>query len=437
VIRFVFRSKRRVNGKLRIARTFTGEYRLTGDKKPTRIALGVSDRQVAEEKLSHILREAERERVGLIAPKAQRDALKQSVEAAVQDYITSRRRLHRDEKYIRELELKLLRLMRECNWRTLGDIRGGSFEAWRARQPRQQFSAKTLNEYHAAVSAFCKWLELRLGNNPMRSVERIKAMGDPRRRRRAFTPEELWRLVSVSDERGIVYLIAAFTGFRRGELAGIQWRDVHIYGPKPYILVRSSIAKNARRGQQPLPLKLADILRRFRPVGAAPHDYVFRRFMPDMDRFRADLKAADITYIDEKGEYADFHSLRKTLATELAKSQVPLRVAMELMRHSDVKLTTKIYTDANLLPIWDAVGALPMFDDTQIDTQKLVAVGQSESLSVAKAESVGGSLGSGNEEFSSPRSTPVVKSPQLEESAPCRNRTCNPLIKSQLLCQLS
>ena len=101
-------------------------------------------------------------------------------------------------------------------------------------------------------------------------------------------------MVSVSDERGIVYLIAAFTGFRRGELAGIQWRDVHIYGPKPYILVRSSIAKNARRGQQPLPLKLADILRRFRPVGAAPHDYVFRRFMPDMDRFRADLKAADI-----------------------------------------------------------------------------------------------------------------------------------------------
>jgi len=36
-----------------------------------------------------------------------------------------------------------------------------------------------------------------------------------------------------------------------------------------------------------------------------------------------------------------------------------LRVAMELMRHSDRKLTDKIYTDSNLLPLGEVVRNLP------------------------------------------------------------------------------
>jgi len=388
-------------------------------------------------KLRQIIRQAERQRAGLSPSKHECDARQQSVEKLITAYIESRRGLRRDEKYVRELELKLLRLMRECKWRVVDDITAHSFEAWRARQRQDELGPKTLNEYHAAAFGLCKWAERRTGGNPMRAVERIKALGDPKRKRRAFTASELWRLVAVSGERGIVYLVAAVTGLRRGELVKVQWRDVQIDGMKPYILVRSSIAKNARRAEQPLPFKVAAILGRFRPIDAPPHDFVFKRFMPDMDGFREDLKAADLLYVDEKGEYADFHSLRKTLATELAKSQVPLRVTMELMRHSDVKLTTRIYTDAGLLPTWDAVGALPMFNDTQIDALKLVAVGQSESLAVTKAKTVGGLLNDGNEAFSSPESSFVAKSPQSGGSAPCRNRTCNPLIKSQLLCQLS
>jgi hypothetical protein len=86
-------------------------------------------------------------------------------------------------------------------------------------------------------------------------------------------------------------------------------------------------------------------------LSVARHDLVFGQFIPEMDEFQADLEAAGIPYVNETGEYADFHSLRKTFATELAKAGVATRVAMELMRHSP-KLTTKIYTDAGMLPIW-------------------------------------------------------------------------------------
>jgi Site-specific recombinase XerD len=224
----------------------------------------VSDKQVAQEKLREIVRAIERDQAGLGPSKSERDAAKESVKKCIGEYIDIKRGQRCDKKYVRELELKLLRLMRECNWVVLRDITANSFEAWRARLPREQFSAKTLNEYRAAISGFCKWLEPRIGGNPLRSVQSIKALGDPRRKRRAFTPEELWRLVNVARERGVLYLVAAFTGLRRGELDKIQWSDVHIDLPQPYISVRSSISKNSKSVCQPLPIRIAAALRQCR-----------------------------------------------------------------------------------------------------------------------------------------------------------------------------
>jgi len=237
----------------------------------------------------------------------------------------------------------------------------------------------------------------------------------------------------VARERGIVYLVAAFTGLRHGELAKIEWRDVHIDEAQPYISVRSSIAKNTKPISQPLPARVAAALRQCRLVDVAPHDLVFKRLIPRMNRFRADLAAAGISSIDDKGECADFHALRKTFATELVKLRLPLRVAMELMRHSDPNLTTKIYTDAGMLPIWDAVGALPMFNDTQIDTLKLVASGQNESAAVPMKGQARILLAAGGQSVSASESASVGESAETSESARCRVRTCDFLRVKQAL----
>jgi integrase len=414
MICFVFKVRRRVDGKVRPARMWSGKFQLPGDSKLTVVALGVTDKQVAQEKLRGIVRAIERERAGLSPTKKEQDAANQSVEKSIVEYIGIKRGQRCDEKYVRELELKLMRLMRACKWATLRDITASSFEAWRARQPQEKVSAKTLNEYRAALSGFCKWLESRTGNNPMRCVGSIKALGDPRRKRRAFTPDELWRLVSMAGDRGIVYLVAAFTGLRRGELERIEWRDVHVDGAQPYISVRSSISKNAKPVAQPLPPKIAAAIRQRRRVDVGPHDLVFKRLMSDMNRFRADLAAAGIAFVDGKGERADFHSLRKTFATELAKAGVATRVAMELMRHSDPILTTKIYTDAGMLPIWDAVGALPMFNDTQIDTPKLVENGQRGSAPGPFESSTRNVLGAEDKKVSQLEDGSVQKSPEFQ-----------------------
>jgi hypothetical protein len=49
--------------------------------------------------------------------------------------------------------------------------------------------------------------------NPMRSVDKIDAWGCQRIDRRALTDEELRKVSSVDEYRGMVYLVAAQTGF--------------------------------------------------------------------------------------------------------------------------------------------------------------------------------------------------------------------------------
>jgi integrase len=83
--------------------------------------------------------------------------------------------------------------------------------------------------------------------------------------------------------------------------------------------------------------------------------------MPRIERFRRDLKKAGVIYCDAQGRVADFHALRKTFDTHLQLNGAMPRVTMELMRHSDMRLTMKTYTDATLLPIAEAVNALPSY----------------------------------------------------------------------------
>jgi Phage integrase family len=78
-----------------------------------------------------------------------------------------------------------------------------------------------------------------------------------------------------------------------------------------------------------------------------------------MPLFRKDLAAAGIPYIDAQDRQADFHALRHTFATNLNRAGVTPRAAMELMRHSDMRLTAKTYTDVQALPLMPEVLKLP------------------------------------------------------------------------------
>ena len=87
---------------------------------------------------------------------------------------------------------------------------------------------------------------------------------EPRRQRRAFSVDELRGLIAAGGERGIIYLVAASTGIRRGELRSLEWRDVVLDVAHPFIFVRKSIAKNHKDARQPLPDYVARELKKVR-----------------------------------------------------------------------------------------------------------------------------------------------------------------------------
>ena len=76
--------------------------------------------------------------------------------------------------------------------------------------------------------------------NPLARVEKhpTRASGDIQ----VFSPEEVWALAraAANEQDGAIFLMAAFTGLRMGELIALRWRDVDFAGAT--ILVRGSYA---------------------------------------------------------------------------------------------------------------------------------------------------------------------------------------------------
>ena len=153
---YVFRTRRRRDGEVFIGRTFRGRYRLHPGDKVTEVALHTNDKQVARQRLEKIVKELQQEQVGIIAPKAQREAAQRPLSTHLTDFIRNREKLGRNVKYVRLLEQQLERLFSECRWKLPGDATVDTFETWRANQTS---APKTLNEYLCTATAFFNWME--------------------------------------------------------------------------------------------------------------------------------------------------------------------------------------------------------------------------------------------------------------------------------------
>lgn len=74
---------------------------------------------------------------------------------------------------------------------------------------------------------------------------------------------------------------------------------------------------------------------------------------------RKDLEAAGIPYHDGEDPVVDFHAPRHTYATNLARSGVHPKVAMDLFGHSDINLTMAYYSHTDIKERGVALGGLP------------------------------------------------------------------------------
>jgi integrase len=252
---------------------YSARYKLSGQTKITTIALHVSDRQVAEAKLREILRELEREAIGICVPRSVRLACQCGVEEHVKAYCSDLRARRKDEDYVTTVEKRLTKLINECQWQSIGDVTAESFQTWREKQ---KLAPKTLNDYLGAASALFAWLIRNevTSRNPLRCVGRVEVRGKERLKRRAFTPEEFASVIAVAGEYRLALLTAYYTGLRRGELGQLQWADVLRKPAGTFIVVRAATAKNRLTKALYVPAWFARELVRSKPTGAAECDLV-------------------------------------------------------------------------------------------------------------------------------------------------------------------
>ena len=123
-------------------------------------------------------------------------------------------------------------------------------------------------------------------------------------------------------------------------------------------------AKNRRTARIPLQLETVAVLRRFL-VGALPATLVFRdahRGYRAAEVLRWDLEAAGIPERTEAGR-VDFHSLRVSFVTNMARAHVPLAQAQKLARHCSPVLTSTIYSRFGFDEDAAAIAKLPSLTD--------------------------------------------------------------------------
>jgi integrase len=158
----------------------------------------------------------------------------------------------------------------------------------------------------------------------------------------------------------VLYLLAASTGFRFGEIKSLTTRSFDLDADPPTVTVEASYSKRHRRDVQPLRVDIADALRE--TTRATPRgEHVWPGLPDEMAQqvIAADLAAAGIAVRDDAERVIDFHALRHTFITCLDRSGVTPKVAQTLARHSTITLTMDRYAHVALADTSKALAALP------------------------------------------------------------------------------
>ena len=341
-------------------------------RKVKRIA-AYTDKAASQAKLVRLEKELAKGKEGLTDPYA--DHRDRPIVDHLADWITELRQTGCSAIYTNQCNARITRLIRECGWELLADMKPESFIVWRetaksdiahnikdkSKTKIVTMGPKTQNHYLVTLRTFGNWCveRKRMESNQIADVPTVEHAGDIRRKRRALTPDQVTAfLAAVPTEYNLLYRLFLTTGLRRDEAATLQWGDLHIDGPTPFLQLRAENTKSKRADALPLRVDIAAELKTARK-DSGDAERVFRR-VPRIKEHCRWLNAAGIPYIDAQGRRLDIHALRHTYGTLLSKSGVSPREAMSLMRHTDLRLTMNVYTDPRIFDLAGAVEKLPL-----------------------------------------------------------------------------
>jgi integrase len=239
------------------------------------------------------------------------------------------------------------RLLPAFGDRQLESITREDIEVW--RRTLDGLSARSKNKLLVQLHGIFRRAQTFYGldSNPLALVEKhpLRASGDIE----VFSPEEIWALVRAADSEqdSAIFLTAAFTGLRMGELRALRWREVDF--PGAVLRVRTSFSagmlttpKSGKVRSVPLAPDVAVVLARLGEGRdwTGDDDLVFPglagEYLDDSAlrrRYNAALARAGLRQLR-------FHDLRHTFGTRMI-GKADIRRVQEWMGHADIQTTMK------------------------------------------------------------------------------------------------
>ena len=155
---------------------------------------------------------------------------------------------------------------------------------------RDGLSAQTYNHYLKSAKQFTRWLvrDRRTPLDPLAHLSRLNVRTDRRHDRRALSEDEFARLVEAArsgkviegisgPDRAMLYVLAAWTGFRKGEIGSLTLRSLRLDDDPPTATVAACYSKHRREDTQVLHPELVRQLREWLATK--------RRLKPDQPLF--------------------------------------------------------------------------------------------------------------------------------------------------------
>jgi len=304
--------------------------------------------------------------------------------------------------YVREIVNKVKRFTKHCKWRNISQIKPDDVEDFLLNlREKEELSIQTSNHYLRGLKTFVNRLvsRRRLNFDPLIDVKPLNAQTDRRHDRRALSTAELERLIDAAEsgppawgltgpDRAMLYILAAYTGFRKSELGSLTLRSFRLDSEPCTVTIQAAYSKRRREDSQ---IMHPDLVAKFKEwlshKNVAPNEILFpisrktcgterdgaafltfdlsaaRTFWIAEAETEAEEKrrlASDfLTYKNFDGKFADFHSLRHTFISNLGRAKVSLKAAQMLARHSDISLTMRIYTHIEEEDQIKAINSLP------------------------------------------------------------------------------
>jgi integrase len=281
--------------------------------------------------------------------------------------------------YVKQAVAQVKLIFEACEFERINDLlahdatdRVGRFLAKLRQGSKDEpgISNETSNRYQTAIKGFVNWARKqgKMPHSPLADLPNLDVLD--RGQRRAATAKQFAAILKAAksgpethgltgEQRAMLYQVAAYTGLRASELAPLTPESFKLNAEPAHVVVTAATAKNRKYTEQPLPADLVKLLKPWlagKPAGERLWPGRWHQRAAEM--LRTDLTAANVPAATDEGIF-DFHALRTTYITNLARGGVHPKIAQELARHSDIKLTMRNYTKLGKSEIAAGLARLP------------------------------------------------------------------------------